>query len=67
MWGGISTTIGDAYASRTQAGTVNLEEGIVRHWSYDCIVLVGLAAHKFTPPASPGCKEGVVDVHRLCL
>jgi 2-polyprenyl-6-methoxyphenol hydroxylase-like FAD-dependent oxidoreductase len=61
--GGMS--IAEAYANRTQAGMVNLEEGILRHWSYDRIVLVGDAAHKFTPSTGAGCNNGIVDVVAL--
>ncbi|KAK3360646.1 hypothetical protein B0T25DRAFT_473991 [Lasiosphaeria hispida] len=58
-------TIADAYTSRTQAGMVNLEEGILKHWSFDRIVLVGDAAHKFTPSTGAGCNNGIVDVVAL--
>ncbi|KAK5659731.1 hypothetical protein OQA88_942 [Cercophora sp. LCS_1] len=58
-------TIGDAYTNRTQAGMVNLEEGVLKHWSYDRIVLVGDAAHKFTPSTGAGCNNGIVDVVAL--
>jgi 2-polyprenyl-6-methoxyphenol hydroxylase-like FAD-dependent oxidoreductase len=55
-------TIRDAYTGRVQAGMVNLEEGVVKHWSWDRIVLVGDAAHKFTPSTGAGCNNGIVDV-----
>ncbi len=58
-------TIKDAYTNRTQAGMVNLEEGILKKWSYDRIVLVGDAAHKFTPSTGAGCNNGIVDVVAL--
>ena len=58
-------TIKDAYDNRTQAGMVNLEEGVVKHWSWDRIVLVGDAAHKFTPSTGAGCNNGIVDVVAL--
>ncbi|KAH7243774.1 hypothetical protein B0J15DRAFT_564959 [Fusarium solani] len=58
-------TIKDAYVNRTQAGIVNLEEGVVKHWSWDRIVLVGDAAHKFTPSTGAGCNNGIVDVVAL--
>jgi len=61
--GGMS--IAEAYRDRTQAGMVNLEEGVLRHWSYDRIVLVGDAAHKFTPSTGAGCNNGIVDVVAL--
>ena len=58
-------TIKDAYVNRTQAGMVNLEEGVVNHWSWDRIVLAGDAAHKFTPSTGAGCNNGIVDVVAL--
>jgi len=58
-------TIGEAYANRTQAGMVNLEEGVLKHWYHDRIVLVGDAAHKFTPSTGAGCNNGIVDVVAL--
>ncbi|KAH8596207.1 hypothetical protein B0O99DRAFT_510722 [Bisporella sp. PMI_857] len=58
-------TIRDAYTNRTQAGMVNLEEGILKRWSWDRIVLAGDAAHKFTPSTGAGCNNGIVDVVAL--
>lgn len=55
-------TIKDAYTNRTQAGMVNLEEGILSRWSWDRVVLVGDAAHKFTPSTGAGCNTGLVDI-----
>lgn len=60
---GGSITLGDAHAVRLQSGLVNLEEGVVKHWSYGGrIVLVGDAAHKFTPSTGAGCNNGIIDV-----
>lgn len=43
-------TLGDAHRSRVSSGLISLEEGVVDHWYFDSrIVLVGDAAHKFTP------------------
>lgn len=56
-------TLKEAFSRRTQAGLVNLEEGVVKHWSWDGrIVLAGDAAHKFTPSTGAGCNNGIVDV-----
>ena len=56
-------TIRDAYERRAEAGMVNLEEGVVRHWSWGGrVVLVGDAAHKFTPSTGAGCNNGIVDI-----
>ena len=57
--------VGDVYANRSQSGMVNLEEGVVKYWSFDRIVLVGDAAHKFTPSTGAGCNNGIVDVVAL--
>lgn len=70
LWGHVpiftgGLTIKDAYENRTQAGMVNLEEGVVKYWSFDRIVLVGDAAHKFTPSTGAGCNNGIVDVVAL--
>ncbi|KAK0611226.1 hypothetical protein B0T14DRAFT_548519 [Immersiella caudata] len=55
-------TVQDAYDSKVQSGLVSLEEGVVSNWSYGRIVLVGDAAHKFTPSTGAGCNNGMVDV-----
>lgn len=56
-------TLKEAYETRMEAGLVSLEEGVVDHWSLDGkIVLVGDAAHKFTPSTGMGCNMGMVDV-----
>ncbi|KKP00391.1 hypothetical protein THAR02_07520 [Trichoderma harzianum] len=63
-------TIRDAYNARVGdgrgAGMINLEEGVVQHWSHaGRIVLAGDAAHKFTPSTGAGCNNGIVDVVTL--
>lgn len=59
-------TLKEAFSRRTQSGLVNLEEGVVKHWSWDGrIVLAGDAAHKFTPSTGAGCNNGIVDVLAL--
>ncbi|KAK7997544.1 hypothetical protein PG989_005584 [Apiospora arundinis] len=56
-------TLGEAYAHRVQTGFINLEEGVVADWSRGGrAVLVGDAAHKFTPSTGAGCNNGIVDV-----
>jgi len=68
-WGGLplspKLTVQDAYDSRVQSGLVSLEEGVVSNWSWERIVLVGDAAHKFTPSTGAGCNNGMVDVVAL--
>ena len=58
-------TVRQAYESREEAGMVNLEEGVVKHWGRDRVVLVGDAAHKFTPSTGQGCNNGIQDIASL--
>jgi 2-polyprenyl-6-methoxyphenol hydroxylase-like FAD-dependent oxidoreductase len=61
-----SLTLGEAYQSRLEAGLVSLEEGVVEHWSWaGRTVLVGDAAHKFTPSTGAGCNTGMIDALAL--
>lgn len=56
-------TLGEAYAHNIQSGFINLEEGVVADWSRGGrAVLVGDAAHKFTPSTGAGCNNGIIDV-----
>ena len=68
-WGNLplspKLTVQDAYDSRVQSGLVSLEEGVVPNWSWERIVLVGDAAHKFTPSTGAGCNNGMVDIVAL--
>ncbi|KAK3346925.1 hypothetical protein B0T25DRAFT_290894 [Lasiosphaeria hispida] len=68
-WGDLplsgEVTVRRAYESRVQAGMVSLEEGVVPNWSWGRMVLVGDAAHKFTPSTGAGCNNGMVDVVAL--
>ncbi len=52
----------DVYAKRRASGLANLEEGVMRHWSWDRIVLVGDAAHKITPNIGWGFNSSVHDL-----
>lgn len=56
----------DVYDSRLNDGMANLEEGILKHWSWGRIVLAGDACHKFTPNAGRGLNNGIQDVVALC-
>ncbi|KAK6218914.1 fad binding domain-containing protein [Colletotrichum tabaci] len=57
----------DVFSERLSAGAAALEEGICNNWSWGGrVVLVGDAAHKFTPNAGLGFNNGVQDVVALC-
>lgn len=55
----------DVFPKRYTAGMSNLEEGIVKHWSWGRMVLVGDACHKFTPNQGLGYNNGIQDVVAL--
>ena len=58
-----SVLLKDAYEVRLGSGLVSLEEGILPHWSWNGrVVLVGDAAHKFTPSTGSGLNYGIIDV-----
>ncbi|KAF4994001.1 hypothetical protein FDECE_13249 [Fusarium decemcellulare] len=55
-------TLREAFDSQVQASLVNLEEGVLQHWSWGGrVVLAGDAAHKYTPSTGAGCNDGIVD------
>lgn len=53
---------GEVWASRYSAGMSNLDEGVLDHWSWERVVLMGDAAHKVTPNAGWGLNSGIQDV-----
>ncbi|KAI8626482.1 hypothetical protein F5Y19DRAFT_446762 [Xylariaceae sp. FL1651] len=55
----------DVFPKRYTAGMANLEEGILEHWSWNRMVLVGDACHKFTPNQGLGFNNGIQDVVAL--
>ncbi|KAK1834590.1 hypothetical protein QBC39DRAFT_276929 [Podospora conica] len=55
-------TLGEAYETRIHAVLTALEEGVVEDWSGERTVLVGDAAHKFTPSTGAGWNTGMEDV-----
>lgn len=68
-WGHLPLTDDGKYTLRSVAensissGMVALEEGVVDRWSYGGrAVLVGDAAHKYTPITGAGCNNGIIDV-----
>ena len=53
----------DAFEARLGSGLVSLEEGVLPQWSWNGrVVLVGDAAHKFTPSRGSGLNYGIIDV-----
>lgn len=52
----------DIWPTRYSAGMSNLDEGVLDHWSWDRIVLMGDAVHKVTPNAGWGLNSGIQDV-----
>lgn len=56
----------DVFSQRTSCGMSNLDEGIMKQWSWGRVVLAGDACHKFTPNAGLGFQNGIQDVVALC-
>ncbi|KAH8890050.1 FAD binding domain-containing protein [Thozetella sp. PMI_491] len=52
----------DIYAKKAHSGLANLEEGIMKHWSWGRIVLAGDSAHKITPNVGWGFNSSVHDL-----
>lgn len=57
-----SVNFREVWASRYSAGMSNLDEGVLDHWSWDRVVLMGDAVHKVTPNAGWGLNSGIQDV-----
>lgn len=56
----------DVFGDRKATGMANLEEGMLKRWSYGPrMVLAGDACHKYTPNAGQGLNNGVQDVAAL--
>ncbi|KAK3317564.1 hypothetical protein B0T19DRAFT_293717 [Cercophora scortea] len=55
----------DVFPTRHAAGMANLEEGVLPHWSWKRLVLVGDACHKQTPNTGLGFNNGMQDVVAL--
>lgn len=59
-------TVRELYEKRLESGLVSLEEGLVERWSWNSrVVLIGDAAHKFTPHTGTGCNQSILDVVAL--
>ncbi len=52
----------DVYAGKYASGLTNLEEGVMKHWSWRRIVLAGDAVHKVTPNIGWGFNSSVHDL-----
>ncbi|KDN46109.1 FAD binding domain-containing protein [Tilletiaria anomala UBC 951] len=57
-----SLKVGDVVRQSFTKGMADIEEGIVKHWSWGRVVLVGDACHKFTPNAGLGLNNGVQGI-----
>ncbi|KAI8956762.1 FAD/NAD(P)-binding domain-containing protein [Daldinia sp. FL1419] len=68
-WGDVAVgrklKVKDVFSKRIHAGMTNLEEGVLKRWFWGRIVLVGDAAHKFTPNPGQGYMNGMQDVLAL--
>ncbi|KAI0111610.1 FAD/NAD(P)-binding domain-containing protein [Daldinia grandis] len=68
-WGDVAfgkkLKVKDVFSKRIHAGMTNLEEGVLKRWFWGRIVLVGDAAHKFTPNPGQGYMNGMQDVLAL--
>ncbi|OTB19637.1 hypothetical protein K445DRAFT_44427, partial [Daldinia sp. EC12] len=62
---GTKLKVKDVFSKRIHAGMTNLEEGVLKRWFFERIVLVGDAAHKFTPNPGQGYMNGMQDVLAL--
>ncbi|KAH8660288.1 FAD binding domain-containing protein [Xylariales sp. PMI_506] len=62
---GQKLTVKDLFASRLNGGITNLEEGIVKYWSWGRLVLAGDACHKMTPNQGLGFNNGIQDIVAL--
>ncbi|KAJ5692277.1 hypothetical protein N7462_001700 [Penicillium macrosclerotiorum] len=56
----------DVWTRMLGAGLTNLDEGIVKHWRFGRIVLVGDACHKMTTHLGLGFNHGIQDIVVLC-
>ncbi|KAI1764006.1 FAD/NAD(P)-binding domain-containing protein [Hypoxylon sp. FL1150] len=56
----------DVFAQRYYAGMTNLDEGVLKRWTWGGrLVLAGDAAHKFTPNSGLGFNNGIQDAAAL--
>ncbi|KAJ4420471.1 hypothetical protein N0V82_004348 [Gnomoniopsis sp. IMI 355080] len=66
MMVGGKVRLGDLIEQRRgKIGMANLEEGVLKHWSYGRMVLAGDACHKYTPNAGQGLNNGIQDLAAL--
>lgn len=65
MMVGGKVRLGDLLKQRIKIGMANLEEGVLKQWSYGRMVLAGDACHKYTPNAGQGLNNGIQDLAAL--
>ncbi|KAF9889231.1 hypothetical protein FE257_007544 [Aspergillus nanangensis] len=51
-----SMTFGDLWKTKTRAHLLGLEEGLLKHWNFRRVALVGDSAHKITPNFALGAN-----------
>lgn len=56
----------DVWPKMLGSGLTNLDEGLVKNWSFGRIILVGDACHKMTTHLGLGFNHGIQDVVVLC-
>lgn len=56
----------DVWSQMCGYGMTNLQEGILGHWTFGRVVLIGNSCHKFTTHIGLGFNNGVQDVVVLC-
>ncbi|KAI1387203.1 uncharacterized protein F4822DRAFT_444000 [Hypoxylon trugodes] len=54
--------IKDMFPKRHGAGMIELEEGVLQHWSWGRVVLAGDAAYKLMPNIGQGLNNGIQDI-----
>ncbi|TAQ89191.1 hypothetical protein B7494_g2482 [Chlorociboria aeruginascens] len=60
-----SLVFGDLWKKRFRGQIVDLEEGILEHWHFGRMVLVGDSAHKITPNIALGGNSGIESISVL--
>jgi 2-polyprenyl-6-methoxyphenol hydroxylase-like FAD-dependent oxidoreductase len=65
-WGEMAVTksmkVKDIFAAKIKVGMTNIDEGFVKHWSWERLVLVGDAVRKYAPNNGTGYNNGIQDI-----